>query len=491
MINIFQYFVFISSEPSLIDTLEQAQTMYAQGQYISVEDIYNSASRFFKNNEMFQQEYLNFLVSRGDFKKILSLDNLNSKSLKTRKEAQDLLDVLNSNNVEKIAQLISKSPNCFQVAMAAAKVALKNNNLGDFNKYIEKAQILDKDSLEVLEAMAHKYFIIGEDKAALSLLKQITNSGKAYKRADTLRTIALNYETMMKSVQESVQSMKKSEKNFEMYKKTASTLESKMISDSYEPSIYSFMYSSYLKSFLEVAIDNKYRGALTYYAERLLKITPNKESKILMVKSLAIDGKIKEAKDFLTEHKAEFNNEAISKYLESYIMLENRKHQEEQLKREQERKEQQRRREEQERRRREEQERRKPANGPKAGEDFLGYYAVLKATPRLSSEELRKCHKKATREISMRKRKAKTQEEKEAAENDLKKANKAYQILSEQDKKNMYDAGIDPERPHQHRGNFFQDGKFSDEQDLNEILKMFFSGGGRRMQHRQQFFFFE
>src|SRR5581483_6736859 len=126
---------------------------------------------------------------------------------------------------------------------------------------------------------------------------------------------------------------------------------------------------------------------------------------------------------------------------------------------------------------------------------MANYYETLGVTKSASAEDIKKAYRKQALEWHPDRH----PNDKEAAEKKFKEINEAYQVLSNPQKKQMYDAGADPNarggNPFAGGGNpFGQNGTYSysystdganpfgDFGDPFDIFAQFFGGGGRRPQ---------
>ena len=117
----------------------------------------------------------------------------------------------------------------------------------------------------------------------------------------------------------------------------------------------------------------------------------------------------------------------------------------------------------------------------------VDYYKILGVTRSASQQEIKTAFRKAT--IKWHPDRHRDPEAKKNAEAMMKKINVAYEVLSDPQKKNMYDQGVDPEHPEMGGTNFGD--PFGDFDPFGDILNAFgfggfggFGGGGnfRRVQ---------
>ena len=104
---------------------------------------------------------------------------------------------------------------------------------------------------------------------------------------------------------------------------------------------------------------------------------------------------------------------------------------------------------------------------------MVDYYKILGVPRSATQSEIKTAFRKAT--IKWHPDRHRGEEEKKDAEQMMKKINVAYDILSDPQKKQMYDNGVDPEHPEYNQGNGMQT-----EIDLNDLFNgfNFFQGGG-------------
>ena len=106
----------------------------------------------------------------------------------------------------------------------------------------------------------------------------------------------------------------------------------------------------------------------------------------------------------------------------------------------------------------------------------VDYYKILGCSRTASQQEIKVAFRKAT--IQWHPDRHKDPEAKKNAEAMMKKINVAYEVLSDPQKRNMYDQGVDPEHPDMGQGNFnFGDFGFGDFNPFEDLFNGFGFGG--------------
>ena len=108
----------------------------------------------------------------------------------------------------------------------------------------------------------------------------------------------------------------------------------------------------------------------------------------------------------------------------------------------------------------------------KREETMVDYYKILGCPRDASSSEIKSAFRKAT--IKWHPDRYRDKQQKQEAEAMMKKINVAYEVLSDPQKKMMYDQGIDPEHPENNYGNGFT----GDMNPFEQIFNMGFPFGG-------------
>lgn len=474
----FSYLGFIRSDQKLVEKLQCVDRLYANGDFEAVEDVFHSIEANFGNDEKYKIELANYLLKTGQYTKILEIDMQTRTGQIIQEDAKRCIDKLKSNNLHSIASLIDLSPNSFQVVMAAAQVSLQNSNYGRFKAYNEKARYLRKDSSEPEKMLAHYYLLVGQFEEGIKSL-----------RSAGLGQLANEYQSLYSSYRSIVAESNPSYR-FSNLKALYFQIKHRLIMDIFSPSIYNQLEIKVLEQLIQIGCDLKVQD-IHKFSERLVSISPTEISMFLNVKAHASVGLVKEARDLLNEYRNKLGDVRF-KTLDSFISLiqRNIQERERQEKERLEKERQERERQERERQRREQHNRRnmQSQNTPKAGQDFLEYYKTLGIDSKANPKEIKKAHRNKVKKIGLAANTDKAKGE------ELKRVNKAYQILSDENSKRLYDQGINPENPQdaagQHGRSFRGESIFIDD-DVNEILKSFFGGGGSRRGHyRTQFFYY-
>ncbi|XP_077301444.1 uncharacterized protein LOC143922042 [Arctopsyche grandis] len=211
------------------------------------------------------------------------------------------------------------------------------------------------------------------------------------------------------------------------------------------------------------------------FAKVLKELDATNDNVFYYIKSLIIEVNLDEAQREMEKSNL---NEDMKRYLKSLILI--KKNELEKQQKEQQRKiyEQKKR---EERRRQEQYIGHETAN---KGKDFLGYYKILKVDRHVTPEALKKAHRKAVR-VAGKKSIANSKLPGDKKDEETKKVNKAFHILSDADKKRAYDAGIDPESGPQ-QPSYRQQQYGFEEDDMQDILNSFF-GSGRHQRGGSRF----
>lgn len=457
---------------------KQALFKYETGDISGAQKIFSENWQKFASVELFQTSYLSFLLKTGQYQKMSELKNIRGeKNTEMQQQARECLRRLQSNDPKQILSLIEISPDSLDVNIAVIKQLIKSGDARKAQQYLVQLEKVYPRSSEALHLR----------------IRVDTALGNIDRAIDALERIDFNSHTTFKSLYTTIQSIlsisdvdMKLNRLLGMYRELYSVQNSAQ--DTF--GLFSCLYRLVLRKIVEVGCDSL--RPVESFARLLLKLEKSEFSIFYYIKALIIDRKLKTALDELAKYDKELGNNAKNG-LRQFIQQMQNKIDEEERAREEERRRQ---REWDQRERQRSYERQATT---KAGQDFLGYYKTLGVDKNVTADSLKKVHRKKIREASKKAAKNSTNLTQEQKDSEVKLINKAFQILSDPEKKKMYDLGVDPEKgpqygDHQHQGyGYGSGGSFFDEDQINEVFQSFFgSGGGRRggrYQRRTQYIF--
>lgn len=448
----------VSNNP--LEASQQAFFKYGLGDIDGAQKIFSDHWKNFASIEMFQTKYLSFLLKTGQYQKMLELKNIHGvENLKILQQAKDCLLKLHSNNPHQVASLLNLSPDSFEANSASIRIFLESGEAVKANQLFIRLEKMYPNQTETLQLGVMVNLALGNIEKALSTLSQIDKH--------LYNTIKSHYSSIQSSLQIPNVDIK-----LKRLLKTYQELYSLQSGPNDRMGLYGYLYKLALRSIVEIGCDHS--RSVESFARQLLKIEKNEFSIFYYIKSLIIDRKLRLALEEISRYDAELGTKAKAS-LNLIIQQIQRRQEEEERAREEERKRKLEWEEQQKQRAYE----RQATN--KAGTDFLGHYKTLGVDKNSTVEGLKKAHRKKVREASKKMAKSTnlTQEQKDK---ELTVINKAYQILSNPEKKKMYDLGIDPEKGPQ-PGEYRQghnSGGFFDEDQVNDIFQSFFGGRGRR-----------
>lgn len=445
---------------SMYNVLLNASRAYESGDFDKAERIFADSFDSYISTGKFQTEYINFLIKTGKYTKALQMkDRLTEDNKKKLEQVNEYVEILQSRNEKRVEELTTASPNNLEVAIWAAEVYLKRGDMQSHKKWFAKASSLSPQDRRVLWLSGYYGFLTGNYESAI----------RAY-RSVGLKNAADSFEALYKQFKEisgafSANALSRFEKTRLLY---AEVLKRKT-KDSQIPSIYDHLELTVLESLIKLGIVHKMPGVLTY-ARKYVARQKNANSIASHIRAMTVEKLPPSAiANQLEAYKKELTAQL---YKDLCDLIDAYKEQEKAdlLARQKQQAQQERQRQQQERQRQQQAQQRQAAATPKAGTDFLEYYKALDSTNRTNQADLKKAFKKKQRQAAKLKNPEKRTE-------GLKKINKAYEILSNEEHKRLYDAGVDPERPQQYGGHGGGAAGFQNI-NLDDIFGGFFNQGG-------------
>ncbi|WEL38352.1 DnaJ domain-containing protein [Encephalitozoon hellem] len=420
----------VKAQMDLASEIFKADISVKNGDLIKAESIYNTISQHFRDNSAFRKKYAEFLMSRGEYSEVIKRFEKDPEIKEKTKRASECLSILISNNVRLIATLIKESPYSKAVLEAYIQVCLIDEKLEEAEKFVKKSMSLFPNESAFLRQEMQLYFLRGMFSTGIKML----NNLKYKEIASLFASILEDYERIKKSNLSS----KDKCKTLDRLVRTISLAES---DSNFFPSIFSTLKLNVIFDLCKSGVEGGMQG-LTSRAQYLHSKRNNDDTMYLYTMALTLDGNIEEAEEKFRLFK--FRNTKLRNHISHRLEV---------AKEEREKK----RREKEEKRHRRQQYMEENYGGiPRNKGDFLGYYKMLgfKEDEKPDEKEIKKAYRKIV--VKNKKKKKNENEEKEWEEN-FKKINKAFGVLGDKKKRDMYDKGIDPDNPQQPSPGFGND----------------------------------
>ncbi|KAI4292315.1 hypothetical protein PAPHI01_1589 [Pancytospora philotis] len=445
--------------PSIVSILANAGRAYEGGDLDQAEQIYRDGEAQFISNAQFQNDYFKFLMKTGRFSRIVELSAACAPANRHYVEsAEKGLQALKSKDLRSIAELLKGSPNFYDGYVAKVELALQTLDEGSLSASLLK---LDK-----LRPGATKN---DELRGRYNMLAGNYATGMEYLSKAGLGAAAGVFAGLHRRFQELTADKLFNEQRFARLKDLYRDMYQKYYSDKLVPSIYTHLLKRLLDMLVTRGCAAGYAGVLEM-ARKLFKIEASGANALRLIEAHVAEKRpVGEAKKVFSEHRALLS---AAQAAQAEKLLQDCERQQQYQRQQQQRQEQQRQQQQQFYQRQTQQQ---PTN--KAGKDFLGYYAALGVKNNATKKELDKGFKKAML-LAQRIDDQKEQQKKSIEIND------AYQQLSDEKHRKLYDQGIDPTK--QSAGGYHDGGhghfhggqQFVVNNDFDDIFNAFFSGGG-------------
>ncbi|ORD96451.1 CBPA [Hepatospora eriocheir] len=446
----------------LEETLNKAREYSKDNKFTEANEYFNKTLQFNNTNKALMYEYYQFLLSYGAYREIIKRHkelNVDSETVNT---IESYYRTVKIGDVTKIAKLIKISPNSKDVVYYSIFDALKKSNRTQTDFLIERYFELSQN-----ENMYH--FLKGR---VLLVDNRFDEARNEFIKANEyeIANIIKNFLRELNYIDEINDSIK-----FNYLIRLYSKAQPLMGRDLMNPNLYQPLVKKVLIKLIEEAIINKIPDC-SCYTTRLLVFEPSNIKFIQYhIQILLNTGKINEAERYLENFKGRFSNQLV-KFLSNLILAKKQSEEEDR------KKEEEKRRQEQERRKQKQKRLINSNKTNKASTDFKGYYKLLGVEPSADLKEIKKAKKVAVRAFQKKKKKSKGTID----ETEMMNINKAYEILSDENKRQMYDNGIDPEDPiarQQGEGPNFEYQNF-DFDDFGDMFKMIFNVNERSNRQR-------
>ncbi|KAM0680921.1 hypothetical protein GINT2_000703 [Glugoides intestinalis] len=451
-----------------IETAYEASTRalfkYQSGDIKGASELFNHYLKKFGSKEIFQSKYLFFLFKNGQYKKILELDGiLGEENLAIVEKARKCLEVLESNDTGQIAKLLEVSQHSLEASIAMITLQLRMGNFIAAKQYYISIEKLYPESIELQKLKIRLSLALDDLDEALENLK-----GYDRRVHGTLSSMNTSLKRIMEIQALNVKLRRLADFYSVVYEQKARNFD--------EFGFFEELEKRVIKNIVELGCNSG--NNVHSFATKLFRMEKNEFSTFYYIKSTILENNYQEASNLLERYSDNLNPNLIQN-LRNLINNGIRE-------------EQRRRREAEQRRRMQEEERRRQksrysfSNQMKsrdAGKDFLKYYETLGITPKATPCQMKSAWRKKMKAAS--KKTAKMASKKDAQKKgDESIINKAYAILSDPEKKRMYDNGIDPEKGPQmgysggRGGGHYQSGAFFNDEQVNNIFETFFGSGG-------------
>lgn len=419
--------VLAEARQSLADEMFKADVSMRAGDVAKASGIYRQAARDFGDSEAFRSKHVEFLMACGEYGEVLErFDGVRGMEERCRR-ARECLSILLSNNTRLVASLVAESPYSQPVLKAHVQVCLIDERLGEAEKFVKRARALFPEAREFAYQEMQLRFLTGAFSAGIRMLDDLGHCEMASSFRDVLEAY------------ESTRNGGLSASNrYARLSKLLRHISLVEVDSNFFPSIFSVLKLDVLFELCKSGVESGVQR-LTSKSKHLYSKRSSEDTMYLHIMALILDGSIEEAEE--KYRMFSFRNTRLRNHV--LHRLEAAKAQ-----RERDRKEKE------ERRRR-----RQSRGGHGSKGDFLGYYKAMgfKEGEKPSEKEIKSAYRKT---VVKNKKRKKTEAEEKEWEEEFKKLNKAFGVLSDKEKREMYDKGVDPDNPQQFSG--FGDDPFQD-----------------------------
>ncbi|WUR02752.1 DnaJ subfamily C member [Vairimorpha necatrix] len=432
------------------------------GKIPEAQKFYDTNYHQYSKAEAFFTKHIEFLLWIGDYDSILKkYGHLNIPLITKTKEC---ISIINSRDYRKISKLIDISPFSSVVIKACIKAALIDKNFTNVFNLINKGKNYWADDNDFLRYEAQYFCINGNYEIGAEKLEDLG----FYKLANELKKAFEKFNELSK--------LNNNKQKYNQLRELYNKVNMNTFSDNFSPSIFSKLLDEILYKYVSLGITLELSDMVSS-AKILYKNRNDEESRYFYIMSLLNSKQTESANNLLNNKK--FSNQQYELRIKNKLeKIEEEKKQEKKRKQEQERQRKQ----------------RYVPSTNKAGTDFLGYYKLIGVNKNMDQKQIKKTYVKL---IAKNERAAKTEKQKEEWEEKHAKINKAYQVLSNANKKEMYDKGVDPDSPEAQQGAHYQhheQQEFKGFDDFGPFAEFFGGFGGHRGPFRQsrrtQYFYY-
>ncbi|ORD94109.1 DNAJ [Enterospora canceri] len=443
-----------------VQTMNRIYDCCTRGKFSEAERMYEELLQNTKNNKRINHEYAEFLYKMGKYQRIIELKDILKITKEREDEVKQNIAVIKTGVNKNILRLLDKSPNSFEIVYAAAVNAFEKGDRTRFYGYFNRLKSLNKDDNRVILLQARLNMADGQYQDGIRLFEKLGHQN------------FVEYAKLFLDKIASFNSISSGKEKAQHFVRLYNNMVPLLIKDRYKPSLYTRIAKDVLEKIVEICLNSAIVGGVAYSNKLLYSDPGNLKHVINHIRLLLVENRVREAVYLFKEKKSELPKN-VRVFLTDLIERKQKEVEEEQKK---QRAEEQRRREQRERRRRAQM-----GKSDNAGKDFKEYYKTLAIKKDAKEKEIKKAWKKAAKkaQIAMAKKERETGEKDETP---LKRVNKAWEILGDPEKKELYDKGLDPENPQESANyQYQQQFNFDGFDDFDEIVSQFFGGrGGQR-----------
>ncbi|KRH94055.1 Molecular chaperone (DnaJ superfamily) [Pseudoloma neurophilia] len=453
---IFFFYKIETHGKSISQSIDEYETQLENNNLTGARKIIVDLYKKQKDNNLVVKKYTDFLIKIGEFKKALTLKNLDQKQ---KGIIQDLDDKY-ENVARNFTELFTKCPLALNVRIHKIKLLIKENNLEVCDKYISQTEALyqSNDKVKNLRAIYFAYKM-NHHKTIPLLFEINSNFAKTYKN------LSNTYDDLTKQEDFNYHECKKMVDSITMFHRRAG-----------EPSLFKVLLIQSLIFFSQKALEEN--ESVSYYTKMLIDLDETDLALYLHIKSLTAEDQIEEAEKFVKKIKNDDYKRVSMKRIVD--IKEKKKSDDEKKKQSQQQYQQQNYKQNNQwnQQYQKQQDYGSNYNRQTQNQDPSGYYKIIGVKPNAKPGDIKKKFYRRVLEVDPDKSKIPLTEEQRKERNaELEKLNAARDVLLSPEKRKLYDQGIlDKQRSGQNAN--------MNEQMMQQMLESFFGGGGG-----QQFFF--